>query len=173
MLLAGDEVRRTQGGNNNAYCQDNETSWFDWSLVARHADVHRFAKGLIALRSARRLPAERFDMTLAELLAQQPVEWHGVRLNAPDWNDWSHSLGVTSRLLSHRFELHLMINAWWEPLEFEIPPPDGAGAAWRRMIDTALDSPDDIAGWPEAPAVPAAKYAAQPRSIVLLMARTR
>ena len=171
MLLAGDEVRRTQGGNNNAYCQDNETSWFDWSLVARHGDVHRFAKALIALRSARRLPAERFDMTLAELLARQPVEWHGVRLNAPDWSDWSHSLAVTSRLLSHRFELHLMMNAWREPLEFEIPPPDGAGA-WRRMIDTALDSPDDIAGWPEAPAVRAAKYAVQPRSIVLLMAPT-
>src|SRR5260221_81765 len=59
MLLMGDEVRRSQGGNNNAFCQDNETSWFDWSLVERHADIYRFLKALIALRMNRDLPAER------------------------------------------------------------------------------------------------------------------
>jgi isoamylase len=170
MLLAGDEVRRTQRGNNNAYCQDDETSWFDWSLLAQHADVHRFAKGLIALRTSRKLPAERFDMTLGELLGRNPVEWHGVRLRAPDWSDWSHSVAATSRLLSHRMVLHVMINAYWERLDFEIPPPDGA--PWRRVIDTALDSPDDIRGWADAPAVRGPTYAVQPRSIVLLIART-
>ena len=70
MLLAGDEVRRTQRGNNNAYCQDDETSWFDWSLVERHADVHRFTRELIALRMNRKLPTERFDMSLGELLRE-------------------------------------------------------------------------------------------------------
>ena len=169
MLLAGDEVRRTQRGNNNAYCQDDETSWFDWSLVARHADVHRFAKALIALRTSRKLPADRFDMTLGELLSRNPVEWHGVRLHAPDWSDSSHSLAATSRLLSHRMVLHVMINAYWEPLDFEIPPPDGA--PWRRVVDTALDSPDDIRAWADAPAVRGPTYAVQPRSIVLLIAR--
>ncbi len=170
MLLAGDEVRRTQRGNNNAYCQDDGTSWFDWSLVARHADVHRFAKALIALRTSRKLPAERFDMTLGELLSRNPVEWHGVRLHAPDWSDRSHSLAATSRLLSHRMVLHVMINAYWEPLDFEIPPPDGA--PWRRVVDTALDAPDDIRAWADAPAARGPTYAVQPRSIVLLIART-
>ncbi|HTO48959.1 MAG TPA: glycogen debranching protein GlgX [Burkholderiales bacterium] len=170
MLLAGDEVRRTQRGNNNAYCQDDETSWFDWSLLARHEDVHRFAKALVALRTSRKLAADEFDMTLGELLSGNPVEWHGVRLHAPDWSDSSHSLAATSRLLSYRMVLHVMINAYWEALDFEIPPPDGA--PWRRVVDTALDSPDDIRAWSDAPAVRAPTYAVQPRSIVLLIART-
>ena len=170
MLLAGDEVRRTQRGNNNAYCQDDETSWFDWSLATKHADVHRFAKGLVALRTTRKLPAERFDMSLGELLAKQPVEWHGVKLNAPDWGDESHSLAATSRLLSHRLVLHVMMNAYWKPLGFEVPRPDGTGA-WRRIIDTALDAPDDICEWADARAVRGPTYAVEPRSIVLLLAK--
>ena len=80
MLLMGDEVRRSQGGNNNAYCQDNETSWFDWSLVDKHADVKRFTQMLIALRVNRNLPANRLGMTLNELLHQVPVQWHGVTI---------------------------------------------------------------------------------------------
>ena len=68
MLLMGDEVRRTQGGNNNAFCQDNESSWFDWTLVERHSDIHRFVKALIAFRINSDLPIERLDMTLNELL---------------------------------------------------------------------------------------------------------
>jgi isoamylase len=170
MLLAGDEVRRTQGGNNNAYCQDDETSWFDWSLESKHADVRRFTKALVALRTTRPLPDERFEMSLGELLAKQPVEWHGVKLNAPDWGDGSHSLAATSRLLSHRLVLHAMMNAYWEPLEFEVPPPDRAGV-WRRIIDTALDSPDDIREWADARTVRGPTYVAQPRSIVLLLAK--
>src|SRR5438874_10089109 len=59
MLLMGDEVRRSQAGNNNAYCQDNEISWFDWGLLERHADIHRFTKALIGLRMSRNLPVER------------------------------------------------------------------------------------------------------------------
>ena len=111
-------------------------------------------------------------MSLAELLAKQPVEWHGVRLNAPDWSDHSHSLAATSRLLSHHFVLHVMINAYWEPLEFEIPPPDADGGPWRRIIDTTLDSPDDIREWADAPVVRGRTYAVGPRSIVLLIARS-
>ena len=70
MLLMGDEVRRTQMGNNNAYCQDNEISWFDWRLRQAHADIHRFVKQLIAIRQNRDLPSERLDMTLNELLSR-------------------------------------------------------------------------------------------------------
>ena len=77
MLLMGDEVRGTQGGNNNAFCQDNEISWFDWSLLDKHADIHRFAKEMIALRMNRDLPFERLDMTLNELLRLQPTNGMG------------------------------------------------------------------------------------------------
>ena len=59
MILMGDEVRRTQGGNNNAYCHDNETNWFDWSLVEKHADVHRFVQLLLARRLLRDVAHEQ------------------------------------------------------------------------------------------------------------------
>jgi glycogen operon protein len=121
MLLMGDEVRRTQGGNNNAFCQNNEISWFDWTLIEKHADFHRFVRELIALRMNRNLPVERLDMTLTELLRRQPIQWHGVKLNAPDWGHESHTLAATVRLFGYPLFLHLIINAYWEALEFEIP----------------------------------------------------
>ena len=113
MLLMGDEVRRSQDGNNNAYCQNTEISWFDWSLVEKHADIRRFAKALIMFRMNRDLPVERLDVTLNELLRRQPFQWHGVKLNAPDWGDQSHSLAATVPLLGYRLRLHLIINAYW------------------------------------------------------------
>jgi isoamylase len=170
MLLMGDEVGRTQGGNNNAYCQDNEISWFDWNLVEKHAGILRFAKELIALRMNRNLPIERLDMTLTELLRQQPVQWHGVKLNAPDWSHASHTLAGTVRLIGHPLLLHFIINAYWETLEFEIPAFEGQ-APWRRCIDTYLDSPDDICGWTDAQALQGSRCRVEPRSIVLLFAR--
>ena len=86
MIVMGDEVRRTQHGNNNAYCQDNETSWFDWTLLARHADVHRFVKLLIARRLMRDVEHERRRMSLNQLLREAKHAWHGVKLNQPDWS---------------------------------------------------------------------------------------
>ena len=151
MLLMGDEVRRTQRGNNNAYCHRDDTNWFDWDLVPSHADVRRFAKALIGLRVGRSLPSERFDMTLQEMLRRQPVTWHGVKLNAPDWGHESHTLAATVRLLGDQGQLHLIVNAYSEALEFEIPAPGETHAAWRRTIDTSLDSPDDVCGWADAP----------------------
>ena len=85
MIVMGDEVRRTQYGNNNAYCQDNETSWFDWTLLEKHADLHRFVKLLIARRLLRDMDAERDRSSLTELLRKPRKAWHGVKLNQPDW----------------------------------------------------------------------------------------
>jgi glycogen operon protein len=169
MLLMGDEVRRTQGGNNNAFCQNNEISWFDWNLVAKNANIHRFVKELTALLMNRALPVERLDMTLSELLHRQPIQWHGVKLNSPDWSYDSHTLAATVPLLGYRFLLHLIINAYWEPLEFEVPPLE-AGAAWRRRIDTYLDAPDDICSWTRASRLQGLTYRVQPRSLVVLLA---
>ena len=144
MLLMGDEVRRTQRGNNNAYCINDDTTWFDWNLVRRHSDVHRFVKALIALRVGRELPIERSGMTLREVLQQHAVTWHGVRLNAPDWGHDSHTLAATLRLLGGQGQLHIIVNAYWKALEFELPPAGDGHAAWRRVVDTFLESPDDI-----------------------------
>ena len=109
-------------------------------------------------------------MTLQEMLRHQPVTWHGVRLNAPDWGHDSHTLAATTRLLGGQAQLHLIVNAYWEALEFEIPPPATAHLSWRRIIDTSLDSPDDVCAWADAPAVQESTYVVQPRSVVLLVA---
>ncbi len=172
MLLAGDEVRRTQRGNNNAYCHNDETSWFDWTLVQRHVEVRRFVKQLIAFRMNRDLPSQRVDITLAELLRASAIQWHGVRLNSPDWGELSHSLAATSRLLGDQLLLHVMLNAYWEPLEFQLPATDDARDPWRRCVDTFLESPQDICGWQNAPVVAATTYRVEPRSIVVLIAGT-
>ena len=170
MLVMGDEVRRTQRGNNNAYCQDNEISWFDWDLVERHPDIHRFAASLIAYRT--RPFAEGISLTLNEALERSTIEWHGVRLHRPDWGEDSHSLAITLQSLRADIVLHGMINAYWEPLTFQLPstlPLSGESRPWRRWIDTALASPEDITPWQTAPAAPGAGYTVQPRSVVVLV----
>ena len=171
MLLMGDEVRRAQCGNNNAYCLDDETAWFDWSAVGRHAGLHRFVCQLIAFRRARTLLVERFDMTLNELIARHPIEWHGVALREPDWSDTSHSLAATVRIKSDGIILHLMINAFWEALTFAIPPLDENHVSWRCCLDTFRDSPRDICAWTEAQAVQGETFTVQPRSIVVLITK--
>jgi isoamylase len=172
MLLMGDEVRRTQHGNNNAYCLDDETTWFDWSAIGRNADIHLFAKQLIAFRNARILPVERHEMTLNELIAQHRVEWHGVALGAPDWTDASHSLAATFHFDSDRLALHLMINAYWETLEFAIPPLDEMYLPWRRCVDTFRPMHEDVHGWVNAATVSGETFAVQPRSIVVLVTKS-
>ena len=171
MLLMGDEVRRTQKGNNNAYCQDNEINWFDWNLVDRHPDVHRFAKELLSFR-LRRDAAEDEGLSLNELLRRAQVQWHGVKINQPDWGDHSHSLACTVKSIKGKFLAHMMFNPYWEALSFELPPVGKSPASgWHSWIDTSLDSPDDIREWASAPAVTGVTYLAQPRSIAVLFAR--
>jgi glycogen operon protein len=169
MLLMGDEVRRTQEGNNNAYCQDNEISWFDWALLDKHSDLLRFIKGLIRFRLG--LSIYRYDrgLSLVQLLRRSGLRWHGVKLNWPDWSHHSHSLAFSVQ--GQRGSFHLIMNAYWEPLDFQLPPPPpGSPDGWRRVIDTALDSPEDFCPWDEAPAVEGSTYPAQPRSLALLLA---
>ena len=169
MLLMGDEARRTQKGNNNAYCQDSELSWFDWRLLERHAGIHRFVKQLNTFRQRRDVVAHGGTLSLNQVLRQSHIEWHGVQLGRPDWADHSHSLAFTLRSLDVRFLLHAMLNAYWEPLTFELPPVATRNEpGWRRCMDTALDSPNDVCPWQVAPAVQPTTYLVQPRSIVIL-----
>jgi isoamylase len=171
MLLMGDEVRRTQLGNNNVYCLDDETTWFDWSALASHADILRFARQLIGFRTARALPLDRFHITLNELIARHRVEWHGVALGEPDWSDTSHSLAATMHFDADRVALHFMINAYWEPLSFAIPQLDENHSQWRRCMDTFRLSPADISPWSQAETVQDKALIVQPRSIVLLVTK--
>lgn len=171
MILMGDEVRRTQAGNNNAYCQDNERSWFDWNLCTIHADVHRFVKHLIRARLRRDMMIEDTGLTLNQLLQQARIQWHGIMLNEPDWSDDSHSIAMTAWSLRGRFVIHCMINAYWGQLTFQIPTvPATFGDYWYRWIDTSLESPDDILSLNEAPVVKDSSYLVQPRSIAALIA---
>jgi isoamylase len=167
MILMGDEVRQTQRGNNNAYCQDNEISWFDWSLADKHADVLRFATLLIGRRRLRDAAHEHERETLNQMLRRAKCSWHGARLNQPDWSEHSHSVAFTARLENEKMSIHLILNAYWEAVEFELPPLEGGGR-WRRWIDTALDSPHDIVSWQTSPAISVPLYRAEPRSVVVL-----
>ena len=173
MLMMGDELRRTQRGNNNAYCQDNEISWLDWRLLERHPDLHRFVRTAIAhrLRWTEMINQEDAKLSLNEMLRQSQMDWHGIRLRQPDWTDDSHSMACTVRIGPGHlpFWLHLVFNAYWEPLDFELPaPPENATSGWQRWIDTALESPDDIVDTPAAPLVYGTNYRVMPRSFVAL-----
>ena len=108
MILMGDEVRHTQGGNNNAYCQDNETSWFDWTLLEKHADLHRFLKLLAERRLFRGTEHEHERISLNRLIREAKKTWHGVRLNQPDWSDHSHSVALTAEIRQDKLLLHLV-----------------------------------------------------------------
>ncbi|MBS1657200.1 MAG: glycogen debranching protein GlgX [Bacteroidetes bacterium] len=172
MVLMGDEVRRTQQGNNNAYCHDSELAWFDWSLLERHADVHRFLKILIAIRSKRDTAQQKYIMSLKELLKNPLITWHGIKLNSPDWSDHSLSIAFTVRSVRGSVVMHYMLNAYSEPLGFELPSPNGdPELKWKRWIDTSLPSPQDICYWEEAPLHQGASYTVQPHSIAILFSR--
>ena len=169
MFVMGDEVRRTQQGNNNAYCQDNETSWFDWSLVEKHAELRRFVKLLIARRVLRQTTSQQ--MTLTQMIREGVKSWHGVKPYEPDWSDDSHSVALSAEVGKEGLLFYLIFNAYWEPLGFELPKMDNDGRnRWRRWIDTALESPKDIVPWQEAVSIPDHSYPVGPRSVVVLWA---
>lgn len=171
MLLMGDEMRRSQHGNNNAWCQDSETGWMDWRLLQRNADIHRFVRELNAFRQRREVVVGKARFSLNELLRHAPITWHGVRLDQPDWGRDSRALAFTLRNLNGTFLLHGLLNAYWEPLTFELPAaPADNGETWRRCIDTARDAPDDIQPWTQAPQVAHPdRYEVQARSLVVLV----
>ncbi len=166
MLLMGDEVRRTQRGNNNAWCQDNDLTWLDWGLIERHRDVFRFVRRLTRLRFSIQ-PGRRSPLTLTEFLRRSRVQWHGVRLGAPDWSDDGHSVAVSFQDVDGPALAYAIINSWHEPLNFELPPVE---TGWRQMVDTFLPFPDDIHRWEEAPVLETGSYFAGPNSVVFLAA---
>ena len=171
MLLMGDEVRRTQRGNNNAYCQDGELSWFDWDAVGPHADLIRFVRLLIEIRSLRESVQTEHHLTLAELMERAHIQLHGITPGRPDLAHHSRSLALSASNLSGEPLMYFALNAYWEPLEFELPAlPAWATSGWRRVVDTSQPSPDDIVLPTEASAVEGPTYEVAPRSVVVMFA---
>ncbi|HWC17012.1 MAG TPA: glycogen debranching protein GlgX [Terriglobales bacterium] len=169
MLLMGDEVRRTQRGNNNAYCQDNDISWYNWSLSEKHPDIHRFVKTLIEIRR-RQTESVLPNLTLNQLLARARIQCHGTSLNQPDWSNQSHSLALAASSVAADLDIYLILNAYWEPLRFELPLlSEDELRPWRRWLDTFLEPPDDVCLFSNAPPIAGSSYLVQPRSIVALV----
>lgn len=138
MLLGGDEFRRSQGGNNNAYCQDNETSWFDWNLLQRHREVFRFTREMIAFRKRHGLLRRESFYTAAD------IHWFNARSGAPQWDGPDCTLGcIVNAPDCAEPALCLLFNAEPKAVEFVLPPPP-AGRTWRLAVDTAQAPPRDI-----------------------------
>jgi glycogen operon protein len=169
MILMGDEVRRSQSGNNNAYCLDNETSWLDWGLLEKHADIHRFVTLLNERRGLRALGPEQRRTTLGELIAGATKSWHGVKVGQPDWSNDSHSFAFEAEIREQGLRFYLILNAYSQPLNFELPAgSENRATPWLRWIDTALESPQDIVPWQSAPPFSESSYRAAAHSVVML-----
>lgn len=122
MLLMGDEVRRSQQGNNNAYCQNNELSWFDWSDTQKQAGLFRFTQGLISFTQSLELFTHNQVLLGFPINGDPYVVWHGTRLGHPGWDKTAHCLAFTLYSSTEQLQLHVLFNAYWEALSFELPP---------------------------------------------------
>jgi glycogen operon protein len=150
LLLGGDEFARSQDGNNNAYCQDNELTWFDWNAAAQHADLVDFTARLCRLREQHPVFRRRqfFHGTPAPDTIRDDLDWYrpdGAPMDAQDWNA-SFARAVTMALSGDTGDrtrpddpFMLMLNAWWEPLDFSVPG-SLRDLGWRVEIDT--ENPD-------------------------------
>jgi glycogen operon protein len=163
MLLAGDEFRRTQRGNNNAYCQDNGTSWVDWSLLERHQDLVQFARQVFAFRRAHHvLRREAF-------YSDRDIQWFDPGGHAPDWLDPSQKRVACLIHGQGSQDLYLMFNADTEPASFVLPEL-APTRRWRLAIDTAQPLSVDDDAQPRAGIVNGTVYALASRSSAILAA---
>jgi len=169
MLLGGDEMRRTQAGNNNAYNQDNATSWFDWTMAETNQDVLRYVQRMIAFRRAH--PALRrphFYRGEVNERGLADITWHGTKLGSPGFDDpEGRALACTIAGFGRDADVHVMMNMFWEPLAFEvlIDPQ----RAWHIAVDTFLPRPHDIPDESQRPPFNRSLCTVQGRSIVILV----
>ncbi len=178
MILGGDEVGRTQRGNNNAYCQDNEISWFDWRLLEKHSELFRFAREAIHFR--RRHPALRRHSFLVGrsdgTSAISDITWHGKRVGEPDWSHESRLLafmlgGDPNLTLADEDDddLYVILNMGQQEITCQLPSPR-EGRRWHRAIDTSMISPRDIAEpGTEVILADQKRYRAHGRSCIVLL----
>lgn len=173
MILAGDEVLRTQRGNNNAYCQDNELSWFDWTLTEKNGEMLRFVTKMIAFR--KRHPCLMRKHFLAGKKADQApfadVTWHGTKLGEPLWQDpdaqiLAYTLG---RQIEEEEDLHIVLNMSDRGVEVPLPPL--SGRAWHRAVDTGQPSPADIFEPSDQPLMAGFTYSVPAHSVLVFESR--
>jgi glycogen operon protein len=158
MFRAGDEFLNTQFGNNNPYNQDNDTGWLDWSQLQTNQDIFRFFKNMISFR-------KRHPSLSRSRFWREDVTWYGTAEKA-DLSHDSHSIALCLHGASQDDDdIYVMINAYWEPLEFQVQ--EGEAQEWMRIADTALASPDDFSERGEPLQV--AGYSVAPRSVVVLI----
>jgi glycogen operon protein len=170
MMLMGDEVRRTQKGNNNAFCQDSELSWFDWDLTRKNAELLRFVRGLIRFTRSYSVFHQKHVLTRPHSRSGAAIAWHGVCLGKPDFSEHSHSIAFELKAPEKGEHVFVIVNAFWEPLSFEVPP-SWANRTWHRVIDTSLAGGEDFLPPEEAPQVVSGIYPASARSCVVLIAQ--
>lgn len=169
MLLMGDEVRRSQNGNNNAYCQDNELGWFNWDLVGENAGLFDFVKGLISFTQEKELFKIENLLATPEDIDDPHISWHGVKLNKPDWSKNSKSLAFTLFHPEANETIHVMVNAYWKSLNFQIPAVKGKH--WYIVVDTAASAPNDFFASGNGEVANKKSISVQDRSIIILMAK--
>jgi isoamylase len=167
MLLGGDEFRRTQRGNNNAYCQDNEVSWFDWSLLEEHEEIHRFTRGMIAFRRAHPVLRRETFYTGAD------IKWFALNGAPADWADQRQKSFACLILGQAEPDLFLLFNADTRPVDFSIPALP-AGKSWRLAVDTARTTPDDLFDSGKEPSMQGQiSFRLEPRSSAILLTDDR
>lgn len=172
MLLSGDEFGRTQKGNNNAYCQDNEINWNNWEIAEENDDLLRFAQQMIQFRKNNAaLRRDSFFSGAVNERGLADITWHGIKINSPGWNDsqarvLAFTLGAFEK---DQPDIHVMMNMYWEPVEFEIP--DVQGRRWYKSIDTAMPSPRDIIEKGKELLITDGNFKVLPRSIVILISK--
>lgn len=166
MILAGDEMGRTQQGNNNPYCQDNEISWLDWRLLRQHRDLFRFFQRLIAFRKQHAALRRR---TYQDSDEAPDFLWHGVKPHQPDWGWHSRFLGLQLVGGNDESDILILANAFEGQLAVELAAPT-RHQQWFRFLDTSLAPPHDIRA--DGKYVRLAKptaYQVAPRSVVVLV----
>ncbi|MFL5761865.1 MAG: glycogen debranching protein GlgX [Thermomicrobiales bacterium] len=171
MFVMGDEIGRTQHGNNNAYCQDNELSWMDWTPSESSDELFRFWSNMIAFRK-RHPVLRRSRFFTGETNERQVLDiaWHGCGLNRPGWNDpTSRVLAFTLGGFDEDADLHVIMNMDENDLDFELPRV--IGRRWLRAVDTGLDSPADIVEGGQEQPLEGTTYRAKGRSVVVLASK--
>ena len=165
MLLGGDEFCRTQGGNNNAYCQDNETSWIDWALLEQHHEIFRFAQGVIAFRHAHPVLSKEHFYTDAE------IHWFGPRGGLPEWTDPKEKRLACLIHEGEQRALCLLFNAGDDAVDFHLPAIP-SGVQWHLAVDTFGETPHDLFTTGQEPLLKYEQtYLLNPRSSAILLAR--
>ena len=165
---------RSQRGNNNAYCQDNELAWFDWSLTGQNKEVFRFVKQMIAFRKRHAcLRRKRFLRGEREKGRHFPdVTWHGAKVNEPPWEDPKAQLlaFTLSAVAESEDDVHAVLNMSDSLRQAELPRI--TSSTWFRAVDTYRESPGDILEPPDQPAVRNFLYLVHPRSVVVFERRS-